>query len=61
MKVDTIEHVSGGMYMIVGEIRVFVPDSMEKRASEDNDAHVCLMRTQSGRYRVRCVFLPGTA
>ena len=61
MKVDRIEYVTGGMYMITGELRVFVPDTMEKRPSQDNDAHICLLRTQSGRYRVRCVFLPGTA
>jgi hypothetical protein len=61
MKVDTIEYVSGGMYMTVGPIRVFVPETMEKRPSQDGDAHVCVMRTQSGFYRVRCVFLPGNA
>ena len=61
MKVDRIEYVSGGMYMIVGDIRVFVPDSMEKQPSQDTEAHVCIMRTQSGLYRVRCVFMPGTA
>ena len=61
MKVERIEYVSGGMYMIVGELRVFVPEAMEKQPSQDNDAHVCVMRTQSGRYRVRCVFMPGTA
>jgi hypothetical protein len=61
MKVDRIEYVAGGMYMIVGELRVFVPQSMEKRPSHDNDAHICILRTQSGRYRVRCVFMPGTA
>ena len=61
MKVERIEYVSGGMYMIVGELRVFVPEAMEKQPSQDNDAHVCIMRTQSGRYRVRCVFMPGTA
>jgi hypothetical protein len=60
-KVDRIEYVVGGMYMIVGETRVFVPDAMEKRPSQDNDAHVCILRTQSGRYRVRCVFMPGTS
>jgi hypothetical protein len=60
MKVDRIEYVPGGMYMIVGEVRVFVPQAMEKQPSQDSDAHVCLMRTQSGRYRVRCVFVPGT-
>lgn len=61
MKVDRIEYVAGGMYMIAGEMRVFVPESMEKQPSLDADAHVCVMRTQSGYYRVRCVFLPGTA
>jgi hypothetical protein len=61
MKVDHIEYVVGGMYMTTGQIRVFVPDAMEKRPSQDADAHICLLRTQSGRYRVRCVFLPGTS
>jgi hypothetical protein len=61
MKVERIEYVSDGMYMIVGELRVFVPEAMEKQQSQDNDAHVCVMRTQSGRFRVRCVFMPGTA
>ena len=60
-KVDRIEYVPNGMFMIVGEMRVFVPDTMEKRPSEDADAHICVMRTQSGRFRVRCVFMPGTA
>jgi hypothetical protein len=60
VKVDRIEYVTGGMYMTVGEIRVFVPEAMEKRPSQDNDAHICILRTQSG-YRVRCVFMPGTA
>ncbi len=61
MKVDRIEYVTGGMYMITGETRIFVPESMEKRPSLDGDAHICILRTQSGRYRLRCVFLPGTA
>ncbi len=61
MKVDFIEPVDGGIYMSVGALRVFVPEAMEKRPSQDNDAHICLLRTQSGRYRVRCVFLPGIA
>ena len=60
-KVDRIEYVANGMYMIVGEMRIFVPDTMEKRPSQDADAHICLMRTQSGRFRVRCVFMPGIA
>jgi hypothetical protein len=60
VKVDRIEYVTDGMYMTAGQMRVFVPDSMEKRPSEDTDAHICVMRTQSG-LRVRCVFLPGTA
>ena len=60
VKVDRIEYVTDGMYMTAGQLRVFVPDSMEKRHSEDTDAHICVMRTQSG-LRVRCVFLPGTA
>ena len=61
MKVDRIEYVSGGMYMIAGELRVFVPQTMEKQISQDIDSHVCVMRTQSGGWRVRCVFMPGTA
>ncbi len=60
VKVDRIEYVPDGMYMTAGQMRVFVPDTMEKRPSEDTDAHICVMRTQSG-LRVRCVFLPGTA
>jgi hypothetical protein len=60
MKVDRIEYVTGGMYMTAGELRVFVPDSMEKRPSEDSDAHICVMRTQTS-LRARCVFLPGNA
>ncbi len=60
-KVDRIEYVPSGMYMIAGEMRIFVPDTMEKRPSQDTDAHICVMRTQSGRFRVRCVFMPGTA
>jgi len=61
MKVDRIEYVSGGMYMTAGDLRVFVPQTMEKQHSQDTDAHVCVMRTQSGGWRVRCVFIPGTA
>ena len=60
VKVDRIEYVTDGMYMTAGQMRVFVPDTMEKRPSEDTDAHICVIRTQSG-FRVRCVFLPGTA
>ena len=60
VKVDRIEYVSDGMYMTAGQMRVFVPDTMEKRPSKDTDAHICVMRTQSG-FRVRCVFMPGTA
>ena len=60
VKVDRIEYVTDGMYMTAGQMRIFVPDSMEKRPSQDTDAHICVMRTQSG-LRVRCVFLPGTA
>jgi hypothetical protein len=61
MKVDRIEYAVSGMYMTTGQIRVFVPEAMEKRPPQDGDAHICLLRTQSGRNRLRCVFLPGTA
>ncbi len=61
VRVDRIEYVTNGMYMIAGELRVFVPEAMEKRPSQDADAHICVMRTQSGSFRVRCVFMPGTA
>ena len=60
VKVDRIEYVSDGMHMTAGQMRVFVPKTMEKRPSQDPDAHICVIRSQSGS-RVRCVFLPGTA
>ena len=61
MKVDRIEYVSGGMVMIVGGMRVFVPESMDKQPSQDTDAHVCVSRAQGGGWNARCVFMPGTA
>ena len=61
MKVDKIDYVSGGMFMSVGSLRLFVPETMVKQPSQDGDAHICLVLAPNGTYGVRCVFLPGNA
>lgn len=61
MKVDRIEYVTGGMVMTAGAMKVFVPHSMQKQASQDTDAHICVGRSPTGTWSARCVFLPGTA
>ena len=49
----------GSLRMTAGPIKVTVPPDFEKFPSQDNDAHVCVYSDLQGRYRPRCVFLPG--
>ena len=61
-KVDRVDYLpNGDLVMHFGSQDVIVPRSFEKQPSRDEDAHVCVYRTISGRWAPRCVFLPGTA
>lgn len=60
-KVDRIDTLpNGDLVMHFGSHEVAVPRSFEKQPSRDENAHVCVYRTISGRWAPRCVFLPGT-
>lgn len=59
-KVDRIDVLSNGDLVIhFGSHEVLVPRGFEKQPSRDQNAHVCVYRTITGRWAPRCVFLPG--
>jgi hypothetical protein len=59
-KVDRIDELSNGdLVMHFGSQDVLVPSGFEKHPSRDQNAHVCVYRTITGRWAPRCVFLPG--
>ncbi len=56
---SVVQLPDGSLRMTAGPIKVTVPPDFEKFPSQDNDAHVCVYSDLQGRYRPRCVFLPG--
>ena len=56
-RIDTL--ANGDIVMHFGSHEVAVPRAFEKQPSRDQNAHVCVYRTISGRWAPRCVFLPG--
>ena len=60
-KVDSIQTLEDGDQLFrAGSSSVIVPAEFMKLPSQDNDTHICVYRIDSGEYRPRCVFVPGT-
>lgn len=61
-RATAIKRLSDGRLKIdAGHITVIVPPNFPALPSLDNDPHVCVYRDNMGRYRPRCVFLPGVS
>jgi len=61
-RATAIKRMSDGRLKIeAGHITVIVPRDFPALLSLDNDPHVCVYRDNMGRYRPRCVFLPGVS
>jgi len=61
MMVDSIEMLEDGdMLFRAGSISVVVPAEFQRLPSQDSHTHICVYRINSGEYRPRCVFVPGT-